>query len=52
MTVDLPNHAHAVAASMAVAPSGTGSVDTVVLLEPEVVDEAAGIQTDYRPPGG
>ena len=50
--VDLPGHAHAVSASMAVAASGTGSVETVALLKPEVVDEAAGIQTDYRPPGG
>jgi uncharacterized protein with GYD domain len=50
--VDYPSHAQAVAASMAVAAAGTGSVETVVLLEPEEIDEAAQIHTNYRPPGG
>jgi uncharacterized protein with GYD domain len=50
--VDLPSDAHAVSAAAMVAASGTGSVETVVLIDPETVDEAAAIQADYRPPGG
>ena len=50
--VDLPSHAHAVASVAQAMTSGAGRVETVVLLEPEIVDEAAEIQTGYRPPGG
>ena len=50
--VDMPSHAHLIAAAAAVAASGTGTVETTVLIEPSEVDEASGIQTDYRPPGG
>ena len=49
--VDMPSDAHMVAAAATVAASGTGSVTTQVLIDPSVVDEASGIQTDYRPPG-
>lgn len=49
--VDLPSHAHAVATAAAVGLSGTGDVETVVLIEPETMDEVASIHTDYRPPG-
>ncbi len=48
---DLPSEAHAVALAAAVGASGTGSVETVVLIEPETVDAAAQLTTDYRPPG-
>ena len=50
--VDLPSAAHAVSAAAMVGASGTGSVETVVLIEPATVDEAAGISAVYRPPGG
>ena len=50
--VDLPSHAHAVSAAAMVVSSGTGSVETVVLIDPSTVDEAGAIQADYSPPGG
>lgn len=49
--VDLPSDAHAVASSLTVGLSGTGSVETVVLVTPETMDEAAQIHTEYRAPG-
>ncbi len=49
--VDLPSAANAVATAATVGMSGTGSVETVVLIEPEVVDEAAKIHPQYRAPG-
>jgi uncharacterized protein with GYD domain len=49
--VDLPSAAHAVATAATVGMSGTGSVETVVIIEPETVDEAAKIHPEYRAPG-
>ncbi len=49
--VDLPSEAHAVAFAAAVGVSGTGSVETVALIEPETMDEVSKIHTDYRAPG-
>lgn len=49
--VDLPSEAHAVAMAGAVGTSGTGEVETVVLIEPETIDEASKLHPDYRPPG-
>ncbi len=49
--VELPSEAHAAAAALQPAISGTGSVETVVLIEPETIDQVATIHTDYRAPG-
>jgi uncharacterized protein with GYD domain len=48
---DLPSDAAATAISMAVNATGSVSLKTVPLLEPEQVDEAAKQTVDYRPPG-
>lgn len=50
--VELPDDVSAAAAAMAVGLSGAGSVETVVLSEPEGVDALAKIATSYRRPGG
>ncbi len=49
--VELPSDAHAAAAALQPAIAGTGSVETVVLIEPETIDQVTTINTDYRPPG-
>ena len=49
---ELPSEAHAVRVAAEVAASGTGGVETVVLVDPETVDQAAALSADYRPPGG
>ena len=49
--VELPSDAHAAAAALQPAISGTGSVETVVLIDPETIDQVATIHTDYRAPG-
>lgn len=51
VTVDLPNHAAAAAASLTVGASGTSRPRTIVLLTPEEVDEAVKISPTFRPPG-
>jgi uncharacterized protein with GYD domain len=49
---DVPNHAAAVAMAGAVATSGAiSSYETVVLLSPADIDEAAKVAVDYTPPG-
>jgi hypothetical protein len=48
--VDLPGHAAAAAASLAVAASGAASLSTVVLLTPEELDAATKLSATYRPP--
>lgn len=48
---DVPDNETAAAVAMAVAASGAATVETVVLLTPEQVEEAAGKTVDYRPPG-
>ena len=49
---ELPNDETAAAVAVTVSASGTGSVETVVLLEAEQIDAAARMTVDYRPPGG
>jgi uncharacterized protein with GYD domain len=48
---DLPGDTTTAAISMAVAASGTASVETVKLLTPAEVDEARGVNTGYVAPG-
>jgi len=48
---DLPNNTTAAAIGMAVGASGAVAAETVVLLTPEEIDEAARMTVDYRPPG-
>jgi uncharacterized protein with GYD domain len=48
---EMPGDTQAAALSLAVASSGTASIETVKLLTPAEVDEARGIQTGYAPPG-
>jgi uncharacterized protein with GYD domain len=52
VTVDLPGNAAAAGVALAVNSSGAAHTETVVLLTPEEVDEAAKGGVDYRPPGG
>jgi len=47
---ELPDNASAAAINLVVAATGTISSETVVLLTPEEVDEAAAKQPDFRPP--
>jgi len=49
--VDVPDHATAVAVSLAVNASGAVTVRTIPLLTPEEVDAAAKKSVGYRPPG-
>ncbi len=48
---EMPDHATAAAISMAVGASGAASIETVVLVTPEEIDEAAKKSVGYRPPG-
>ena len=48
---DLPDDAAAAAVSLSVGASGTASIKTTVLVEPETIDEAVRRTVDYRPPG-
>jgi uncharacterized protein with GYD domain len=48
---DLPDNATAVAVAMAVNGSGGATVETVPLLTPEEVDDAAKREVSFRPPG-
>jgi uncharacterized protein with GYD domain len=50
--VELPDNKAAAAVAMAVNAAGGAQVETVVLLTPEEVDQAAKTAVDYRPPGG
>lgn len=49
--VDLPDNVSAAAISVAVAASGAAGAETVVLISPEEMDEAARKEVAYRPPG-
>jgi uncharacterized protein with GYD domain len=48
---DLPDNASAASLNLAVAASGAIHSETVVLLTPEEIDEAAKKSPAYRPPG-
>jgi uncharacterized protein with GYD domain len=49
---ELPDNKAATAVALSVNSAGGAQVETVVLLTPEEVDEAAKTAVDYRPPGG
>ena len=49
--VDLPDNEAAAAVALSVNASGAATVETIVLLTPEQVDEAAKRSVDYRAPG-
>jgi uncharacterized protein with GYD domain len=49
--VDLPDNEAAAAVAMSVNASGAVTAQTIVLLTPEQVDEAAKRSVDYRAPG-
>ncbi len=48
---DLPNNAAAAAVALTVAGSGGATLNTVVLLTPEEIDEATQTGVQYTPPG-
>ena len=50
--VDLPDNVSAAAVALAVNASGGVTVNTVVLLTPEEVDQATQKAVEYTPPGG
>ena len=49
---EMPDEITAAAVATAVAASGAGSIETVVLLSAEDIDAAIGKHAPYRPPGG
>jgi uncharacterized protein with GYD domain len=51
VVADLPDNATAAAIAMRVSASGLTSCRTVVLLTPEEIDRASGINIEYQPPG-
>ena len=51
VVVDLPDNEAAAACALTVNSAGGASVNTVVLLTPNEVDEAAQRSVDYRAPG-
>jgi uncharacterized protein with GYD domain len=50
--VDLPDNEAAAAVALAAGAAGAVAVETVSLLTPEEVDDAANRSVRYRPPGG
>jgi uncharacterized protein with GYD domain len=51
VTCELPDNATAASVALAVNSSGAATVNTVVLMTPEEVDEATRKTVDYRAPG-
>jgi uncharacterized protein with GYD domain len=49
---ELPDNESAAAVALTANSSGVVSVETVALLTPEEVDQAAGRSVEYTPPGG
>ncbi|MDQ4145089.1 MAG: GYD domain-containing protein [Actinomycetota bacterium] len=49
--IDVPDNTTAAAVSMAIYASGAVRVNSIPLLTPEEIDEAAKKQVEYRPPG-
>ena len=49
--VELPDNESAAAVALTANASGAVTVETVALLTPEEVDDAAGRSVDYSPPG-
>ena len=52
VVVDAPDNVSTAAVALTVGASGGASTETVVLLTPEEVDEAAKRSGGYTPPGG
>ena len=52
VVADLPDAEAAAALALTVTAGGGAAVETVVLLTPEQVDEAAARSVKYTPPGG
>ena len=50
--IDVPDAETAAATAITVSLSGVGSIETVVLIDPEQIDAIAAKSIDYRPPGG
>src|SRR5687768_15177608 len=50
--INFPDAAACAAAAMQVSAAGGVSVETTVLLTPDEIDRASGMELDYRPPGG
>lgn len=48
---ELPDHAAATALALTVDASGAAKVQTIVLMPPEEIDQAAKKSPNYRPPG-
>ena len=51
LIVDLPDNASAAAVSMAISAAGVTRIQTVPLLTPAEIDQAAKKPARYRPPG-
>ncbi len=49
--VDVPSNADMVALAGTIGASGAVEIETVVLLSPEEIDQAAKKKVSYRPPG-
>lgn len=49
--IDMPNNVSTASLALVIAASGAVKVQTVVLLTPEEIDQAAKMSVDYRPPG-
>jgi uncharacterized protein with GYD domain len=49
--VEVPDNVSAATIALKINASGAAKVNTVVLLTPEQIDEAARINVGYRPPG-
>jgi uncharacterized protein with GYD domain len=49
---DLPSNVAAAAVAMTVSAGGGATVETVVLLSPQEIDQAASTSVGYSPPGG
>lgn len=48
---DLPDNAAMAALALTVSAGGGATVETTVLLTPEEIDKAAGVNVSYSPPG-
>ena len=51
VVVDMPDAASAASAALTVSAGGGATASTVVLLEPEEIDQASHKTGNYRPPG-
>ena len=49
--VEMPSQAAMAGASLRISSTGSASLSTTVLIEPEEIDQALGVEFDYRAPG-